>query len=142
MNLSVRNCALCQKMFKYKGNPVCPACVEQTDKDYITLRDYLYEHPASGVRELAEGTEISEKTILHLVRVGRITFAEGTDTGIRCSSCGKFINKGQLCDSCAKKLSQTLASAVPQKDATQDAKPTSSKTRGVRMHISDRLEGN
>ncbi len=143
--LGVRNCAMCSRMFKYKGNPLCPACIQRLDKEYVVVRDYLYDHPTAGIQELAEETKIEESAILHMVRTGRLTFAEGVDTGIHCTSCGRPITRGTMCDSCSRKMSQTLAGALPpgMRNPQEKKPPESSKAqRGVRMHTADRHEEN
>ena len=137
-NLNVRNCAMCNKMFKYKGSPLCPSCIQKADDAYVTVRDYLYENPHAGIAEVNEGTEVDEKLILHLIRSGRVTFSADADTGIHCSSCGRPIARGTLCDRCAKQMSDTLKSVLPKQK--EGGTPASSKTRGVRMHTADRRE--
>jgi predicted amidophosphoribosyltransferase len=141
MNLNVRNCALCQKMFKYKGYDICPRCMEKVDKEYVIVRDYLYDHPGAGIQELSEETEVDEAAILHLVRTGRLVFAEGADTGIYCRQCGRpIVAAGGLCERCAAQLSKTLQGALPQREKKKDYGPMSEASRGVRMHISDRIQ--
>ena len=140
MELNVRTCTLCGKMYKYKGYPICPACIKQMDEDYVTARDYLYDHPGAGIQELSEETGIDEKVILQMVRMGRIQFAEGADTGVHCSSCGRPITEGTMCESCKRKMSETLRSVLPdsmrnpQKNEPIDA----GKSLKGRMHTDDR----
>lgn len=140
MDLNVRTCSLCSKMYKYKGNPICPACLKRLDDDYVIVRDYLYDHPQAGIQELAEETEVDEKIILQMIRMGRIEFAEGVDTGIHCTSCGRPITGGTMCDSCKKKMSETLRSALPEsmRGSQREESSAPSKSQKGRIHTGDR----
>ncbi len=106
------------------------------------VRDYLYAHPSAGIRELSEETEVDEAAILHMVRTGRLEFAEGVDTGLHCSSCGRTIMRGTMCQSCAAKMSQTLSSALPPSMREGAKKPpeSSKASHGIRMHTADRRD--
>lgn len=141
-DLNVKICSICGKMYKYKGNPICNACLKKMDDNYVTIRDYLYDHPGAGIQELAEETEIDEKIILQMVRMGRIQFAEGADTGIHCSACGRPITEGTMCESCKKKMAQTLRSALPEsmRGPQKNDPPSSGKSLKGRMHTSDRRD--
>jgi len=137
MSMNVKVCAFCNKMFKYKGNALCGDCLKRIDDDYTVVRDYLYDHPSASIQELSKETDVDEKVILHLIRNHRLEFAQGTDTGVYCSSCGKSITQGTMCDKCKNKMSDMLRSALPPEMRGQGNGASSERNKG-RMHTSDR----
>lgn len=138
-NLNVKSCSMCGKIFKPRGYPFCPDCMEKIDDDYIAVRDYLYKEPRAGIQEILENTDVQEKRLLYLVRSGRVSFAEGVDSGVKCESCGKPIPGGTICKSCQSKISGTLSGAAAGIAPKPKTDPGASKKSGVRMHIDDRV---
>lgn len=140
MGMNVKSCPKCSRLFKYRGFPLCPDCVARVDEDYITVRDYLYKHPLAGIQEVVEETGVDSKSVFFLVRTGRLTFADGVDTGIRCESCGKIIPTGTLCSQCMQKITRSISAPTEQEPPkpTDNKKPEDQK-KFVKMHITDRI---
>lgn len=136
--MNVRSCVLCNRLFKPRGYPYCPDCVTKIDEDYIKVRDYLYKVPTAGVQQVLEETDVDEKRLFYLIRSGRVTFAEGADTGLRCESCGKQISSGTICKECQEKLAKSLDSVRPAPKKEPPKKDD--KKSGIRMHIDDRIK--
>ena len=111
--MNIIKCMFCKKPFVSMGGRICPECLEQIDKDFITVRDYIYEHKHSNIDKIAEETEVSKHVILHLLKEGRLII-DGADGGgvLFCESCKKPINTGRMCPACMEKVSNTMNKTV------------------------------
>ena len=58
--MNIMQCQFCKKPFASIGGKVCPACLEQVDKDFITVRDYIDEHRHSNIELISEETDVPE----------------------------------------------------------------------------------
>ena len=73
------------------------------------IRDYLAEHRNAGIGQVSDQTGVHEKTILYLVREGRLSF--GTQGEVfRCERCGALIQEGRFCDRCVGALRKEFLS--------------------------------
>lgn len=141
MGLNVRSCPRCSKLFKHRGYPLCPDCIAKVDDDYITVRDYLYKNPQAGIQEIVDNTEVDYKSVSYLVRTGRLTFADGVDTGVHCESCGANITSGSLCPECVNKFNQAAADWAPKApEVTPQRKTKIQDVKGSKMHIAERIQ--
>jgi predicted amidophosphoribosyltransferase len=131
-------CKLCREPFSSYGSKLCPKCQEQTDKDFIAVREYIYDHAGqASVDEIAAATGVSEKSILYLLEEERLsaTGALGAAAGLRCRVCGKSISSGIICESCKAALVRELDSAASTLSLVTDdkkaAKGAPNTARGV-----------
>jgi len=105
----------CKKPFASLGGRICPACNEKIDRDFITVRDYIYEHKSSNIDKIAEETEVHKQIIIHLLKEGRLVIDGPGDGGgvLYCEMCKKPINTGRLCKDCtgnvASKMDKSIA---------------------------------
>lgn len=111
MKNDFRSCSACGKIFIYRGDNKCPDCAKELEEQFDTIKKYLYKHPGAGVAEVAEETEIDEKTILYFLREGRLELASA-DSSLTCMNCGEAIKSGKYCKKCSTQLSSTLDSVV------------------------------
>jgi hypothetical protein len=91
------------------------------DKDFITVRDYIYEHKKSNIDEIAEETEVKKQVIIHLLKEGRLIIdsPDGEGAGLLvCEVCKKSINTGRMCKDCMGKVASTMG-----KNVTANKKP-------------------
>jgi len=136
---NVRQCSMCRKPFISLGSKLCGNCLERIELDFVTIRDYLYNQSGSiSIKELAKETEVPEKSILHLLREGRIELMVSGADGLVCEMCGRTIASGQFCVNCKDILAKSLGSEP--KPAEENKAPKESKEppeRG-RMHGSKR----
>ena len=100
--LDVRDCAICGKLFRSYGKDICAPCLEQADRDFLRIRDYIYNTQKSvDAKDIHEHTGVSEKMILYLMKEGRLSKI-GTETGhLKCLACGAPIPGGKLCAKCS-----------------------------------------
>jgi ribosomal protein L32 len=123
--MNIIQCQFCKKPFASLRGRVCPACLEQIDKDFIKVRDYIYDHKQTNIDIVAEETEVSKQIILYLLKEGRLIIdsPDGDGGGIlQCEMCKKSISTGRLCKDCTGKVASTLDKNVsggntPQKSA-------------------------
>jgi predicted amidophosphoribosyltransferase len=113
--MNIIQCSICKKPFASLGGRICPACLEKIDRDFITVRDYIYDHKQSNIDVIAEETEVSKQTILHLLKEGRLIIdsPDGGGGGVLfCEMCKKPINTGRLCKNCSDKVSSKMDRSV------------------------------
>jgi len=109
--MNIIQCQFCKKPFGSLGRKVCPDCDEKIDKDFIAVRDYIYEHKHSSIDEIAEETEVPKQIILHLLKEGRLTIDSPDGSGgglLYCEVCKKSINTGRMCKDCMGKVATTM----------------------------------
>jgi len=92
------------------GRRICPDCLEQIDKDFLVVRDYIYEHKRADMDTVSEETGVSKQIILHLLKEGRLTLGDDSGGGgvLFCEACRKPISSGKLCQDCKDKVSNTM----------------------------------
>jgi len=113
--MNIIQCQFCKKPFTSLGGKICPACLEQVDKDFITVRDYIYEHKQSNIDVIADETEVSKKVIMHLLKEGRLIIdsPDGSGGGLLfCEVCKTPINTGRMCKDCMDKVASTMNKSV------------------------------
>ena len=127
-------CKLCREPFYSHGNRLCPQCHEQIDKDFIAVRDYIYDHPHNtGVDQIVSATGVSEKSIIYLLEEERLTAtgALAATSGLRCTICGTTISAGVICESCKAALSNDLSAAASALGEKKSNKTAATMIRGA-----------
>jgi len=99
------NCKECGKLFSSAGQKICPDCRQSEEEKFELVKEYLWEHPNSTVKKVAEDTRVEEDLIIKFMREERLA-AEGLliDYKLKCKHCGVEINSGLFCDSCRSKM--------------------------------------
>ena len=115
--MNIIQCQFCKKPFQSLGRRICPNCLEQIDRDFITVRDYIYEHKVTDMDTVSEETGVSKQIILHLLKEGRLELGGGDSGGgvLQCEMCKKPITTGRLCRECMDKVSSTMQKNVDTK---------------------------
>ena len=107
--MNIVQCTYCKKPFQSLGGRICPACLEQIDRDFITVRDYIYENKPSNIDKIAEETEVKKSIIIHLLKEGRLIIDSPDGDGLLvCDMCKKPINTGRLCKECMAKAASAM----------------------------------
>ena len=139
--MEVKQCSFCRVPFQSQSGKICRDCIIKLDKDFIKIRDYLYEHDNAGIEQVSEATGVSRKTILFLLKEERLTV--GKDTGVvgggvlSCESCKKPISTGRMCAACKKEVLSDIQESVgvisrPRRivrEETEDEDPTKGKAK-------------
>ena len=107
--MNIVQCQFCKKPFASVGGRICPACNEQIDRDFITVRDYIYEHKHSNIDRISKEAEVSKPIIMHLLKEGRLIIDSPDGDGLLiCEMCKKPINTGRLCKECTGKVANSM----------------------------------
>ena len=122
--MNIVQCTYCKKPFQSLGSRICPACLEQIDRDFITVRDYIYEHKHSNIDKIAEETEVKKSIIIHLLKEGRLIIDSPDGDGLLvCEMCKKQINTGRMCKDCMGKVASTMDKNVSAGNKPQQKAP-------------------
>lgn len=109
--MGLKNCPECGKIFVDSPAGMCPACLEQEERDEIKIVDFLRESGnASSIEEIHEATGVKEKTILRMMRKGR--FMGDFEIRYACESCGAPIVEGRVCAACSKNIISQMKQAA------------------------------
>jgi len=128
--MDLRNCKLCNGLFIYQGNPVCPKCMSEMDGYFQTVSQYIEEHPEATIGEIAEETGVEEKIILRFLHEGRLQL-RSKDSGLSCVVCNTPIQKGRYCEKCGNEFAKEM-----RKMLEGSGKPSADSKR---MHTFDRI---
>lgn len=129
----MRNCPECGKIFVDSGAGICNQCIRKDEENEIIIDSYLRDNPGSTIKQIHEATGIKEKTIMRMIRSGRLGSGE---VSYPCERCGTPISDGRYCDECTaalhneiKKVSDSMSKKI------QPVKPkvdnTGKKSRGM-----------
>jgi predicted amidophosphoribosyltransferase len=109
--MDIIQCSFCKKPFQSFGGRVCNNCHEKIDKDFITVREYIYENKRADMDKISEETGVPKQIILYLMKEGRLIIddPDGGKQGILfCEVCKRPINTGRMCKDCKGKVSTTM----------------------------------
>ena len=129
--MEVRTCRNCGRLFNYiTGFPVCPACVDQLEKKFRQVKDFIRENPRSTVQEIADANEVSVKQLKQWIREERLTFSNDSPIGLECEKCGAMIKTGRFCTACKGKMADNLQGMMQHKTEPEEKKdPRDPKNR-------------
>lgn len=105
--MDIKSCKFCKKTFRGFSN-LCPTCADELDKKYIIVRNYLDRNRESNIHNVATETEVDEKSLLYLIREGRLALRGEPGGTITCMKCGVPIQSGKLCEKCKVDLVRNL----------------------------------
>ena len=110
-NNGVRQCRKCGRLFMSYGASACPSCVEDTDQDFVKVKDYIYDHPTANVTEISEKTGVESVVVLRFLKEGRLD-VDGSMELLNCETCGKAIPSGRFCNRCLADLQNAVDSGI------------------------------
>jgi len=114
--MEIRLCDFCRMPYQSTGKKICGDCFLKLDKDFIEIREYLWEHDLAGIDEVSEATGVSRKSILYLLKEERLIVGDENGTGgcgiLTCESCRKPISTGRLCAGCKKEVLSAIQESV------------------------------
>ena len=130
-------CNLCKTPFNTSGSKFCSDCLRQIEEDYLTVKDYIYDHKKSDADTVIKETGVSRIVIDHLVKQGRIFYEAPTDgagpMGYKCKMCGAPCDSDKICRDCKAKIGASLQSQLNQK-AAKEASGQKQAGKGIGMH--------
>ena len=106
----------------------CPDCITKIDRDYITVRDYIYDNPHNHIDTVSEETGVEKAVIMQLLKEGRLTLGSAGEEGLlRCEMCKEPITSGRMCTACKSKVASTMkkniGSGKPDQPEKKEEKP-------------------
>ena len=121
--MNIISCTMCKKPFQSFGGRICGNCLERIDRDFIKVRDYIYEHKHANIDTVSEETEVPKNIILHLLKEGRLVIDDPGGGGVLfCEACRKPINTGRLCKDCTDKVSSTMQGNLASRKAQDQSR--------------------
>jgi len=123
--MNIIQCYFCKKPFQSYGGRICGNCLEKIDKDFITVRDYIYENKHADMDKVSEETGVPKQIILHLLKEGRLIVDDPDGTGgglLMCEVCRKPISTGRMCKDCKGKVATTMQKNIETRGAPANHK--------------------
>ena len=108
-------CKRCRKIFSDGYLGMCRDCMRELDDVVAQVREFLKKEKTANIPEICEKTEIAEKDILYLLKIGRLVL-ETPSAMYTCKKCGKPISTGKYCDACSHYLGNLLSDAAKKMD--------------------------
>ena len=134
--MTIIQCKICHKPFQSLGNNTCPDCVEKIDRDFMTVRDYIYDNPNTKIDEVSKETGVEKAVILQLLKEGRLKL-DTPDAGgsLVCYICKKPISTGRMCPECKQKVASTMSKSIDTgKPPEPDKKELKASKHNAKMH--------
>lgn len=106
------NCSNCGAVFvKNQFRDICEKCWKAEEDAFETIRQFIRkrENRSASMRQIVDGTGVSEDLVLKFIKKGRLNLASLPNVGYPCESCGKMIRSGKICESCAGELEKDLS---------------------------------
>ncbi|MBR2519663.1 MAG: flagellar protein [Selenomonadaceae bacterium] len=126
MAAKLRNCISCGKIFSsLYGEKMCPSCKEAQDRLENSVIDYVRANPKTRMPEIVKETGATDLVIRRLMEAGRLV---GVNLKYPCKKCGKDINRGQFCESCAKEIEAEVQNVS---DKAAAARAAAERGRGI-----------
>ncbi len=114
--MEVKNCRGCGRLFNYIGGGylLCPACMEELDKKFDSVKKYIRDNPRAAMPQIAEANDVTIQQIERWIREERLTFSDDSPIGIECENCGVTIKTGRFCAACKDAMTKNLNSMYKQ----------------------------
>ena len=140
MGITLCQCKQCGRIFQSYNQALCPPCMDDRERSYIAVRDYVYMHPEAILIDIAKNTKVDEGLILEFLKEERLSINDNEQM-LLCEKCGKPIAKGKYCDKCKEFFEQILHDLSDRKRAEEQIEPkkspnTDAYSKGrYRMHV-------
>lgn len=118
----VKVCKRCRKLFTHYSSEYCNECSDEMEEIFVTIREYIYDHPNHNLVEIAKETGTKESDIMYLLRQGRISFSSVEGSCLSCDNCGTPIVSGRLCEPCKQGLGKAMGDML-ERDARSKPPP-------------------
>ncbi|KYZ76480.1 hypothetical protein AXX12_08590 [Anaerosporomusa subterranea] len=137
--MALKYCPECDKLYAENPVGICLACQDAEEPLVEQVREFLRESRKATIEEVHQATGVKHKTILRMIRSGRIQSEHGFSIFFNCEKCGSPIPDGRFCDACSRKLSGELLEKVREmaKEAQPEPKLDVRVKTGSRMYTRD-----
>lgn len=128
--MELKNCLKCQRTFGARDNEeYCSKCsMDHIEEDFKKVRDYLYDYPGADIKEVAQATGVSERTIIKLLKDERIEVVEDSNALLKCERCTVGIKSGRYCDECKNDIEKELIATRESLKSQPDLKAKDKET--------------
>ena len=127
--MGLKNCSECGRIYVENPSGLCQECYAREEEDERIIGEYLREKGTASIPEIHEATGVKEKTILRMMKSGRI-LSHG-EVVYPCERCGALISEGRVCAKCGHNFTQQVKT-VWEKDGRADH-----DRDGIRMYTKD-----
>jgi len=117
-------CKRCKKIFSDGYLGMCRDCMIELDDVVIKVKEYLKKETSANISEICEKTDISDRDILYLLKVGRLVLDTPSEL-LTCKKCGKPISTGRYCSACSSYLGNILSDTAKKMSPTDYANKNS-----------------
>ena len=107
--MGLSNCLECGKLFNRTRDRVCPTCVNAEQEEFDKVLEYIRTERVYFVPQISEETGVAQARIMKWVREGKLELASDAEQPDACKRCGRPSDKGDICESCRKKLANEIA---------------------------------
>lgn len=136
--MELRNCKRCGELFLYNGSRlICHNCVEEEEKEFEIVKQYLWDHHNASLRQVVEHTGVKEDRVLKYLREGRIALGDGSDIRLECELCGAEIKYGRICGKCAKNIG---GQAGAKAGSYSESEEKTTLNKGLKLFTEDLLK--
>lgn len=131
--MNIIQCTFCKKPFQSFGGRICGNCLERIDKDFITVRDYIYDNKHADIDTVSEETGVPKQIILHLLKEGRLIIDDPDGGGglLFCEVCKKPINTGRMCKDCKDIVSVTMQKSIETRKSVDNQRGGAANFKGT-----------
>jgi len=121
MEAKIINCKECGRLFSSVGGiKVCTRCRDTHEKEFQTVREYLYDNPDASLKDVEDDTGVSHESLMTFLRDGRLEF-KGENLLLNCERCDKPIATGRYCEDCQAEMAKSLGAAGKEIASSIDA---------------------
>ncbi len=79
--MPIKNCPICSKIFDDMGiQEVCASCFAENEREISLVKEYLYQHPNTGIVEVSEATGVSIEKLKRFLKNDRLVAVNYKDT--------------------------------------------------------------
>lgn len=118
LDMEIRNCRKCGKMFNYITGPqVCQSCKEAAEKKFQEVKDYVRDHKTASIPDICKDCGVEPKQVQQWIREERLIFADDSPVKISCEICGKQISTGRYCAQCKRDTAAGISEAAKRPDS-------------------------
>ena len=125
--MGLANCKECGKLFMQNAAGLCPDCYRLEEEGQEKVARYLRDHKRASITEVHEASQVPEKTILKMLKSGRIT--GDIQLSYPCENCGKPIYEGKICQECGRNVLEQVKAGM--KPAAPPPPPEKKKGEGL-----------
>jgi uncharacterized protein len=111
MGLNVKQCKICGKLFQTYDKTICMDCLDEKERSFVLVRDFIYAHPKAAILEICGETGVRERWIMDFLREERLSL-NTNDSVLVCEQCGKPILTGRFCKECKNDLQRVFSVEV------------------------------